>query len=296
MKCNKRNGLTPHYFNGMFLNISLDHFPYVITQTFEGNKALFDMHLIYFDESGNTGNNLDDTQQPVFVLAALIIPDRVWTNIEQELQNVIDAYFPPPRRNNFEIHGTDIRSGRKDFKDMSVRDRVALRDTWFDIARKHNLKLIYRAIVKSHFQNWLRTFGSNRPINPHVMVFRLVAQIINRYLQELPGKELGIFISDENKEVIYDVEQSIRMLREVAGTLQLDHIIEKGFFIESSKSLMLQLCDLCVLSARKKEEQKAGFPIKSIDESGIAGIESLIHNGDTWYPTTNLPRFVPDSP
>ena len=29
------------------------------------------MHLIYLDESGNTGNNLHETQQPVFVLTAL---------------------------------------------------------------------------------------------------------------------------------------------------------------------------------------------------------------------------------
>ena len=288
MKLSKKNGLTLYCFNGMFLNRNL---AYVITQTSKDNRALFDMHLIYFDESGNTGNNLDDKQQPIFVLAALIIPDHVWTNVEQDLQNVIDDRFPPPRRDNFEIHGTDIRSGRKDFENMSVSDRVALRDTWFDIARRHNLKLIYRAVVKSHFKNWLQSFGSNRPINPHVMVFILVAQIINHYLQELPGQELGIFISDENKEVIYDVEESIRMLRE-GGPLQLDHVIEKGFFIESSKSLMLQLCDLCVLSARKKEEQKAGFPIKAIDKSGIAGIEPLIHDGDTWYPSINLPRFV----
>lgn len=254
------------------------------------------MHLIYFDESGNTGSNLDDKQQPIFVLAGLIIPDRVWSNVEQELENVIATYFPHPRRENFEIHGTDIRSGRKDFKNMRVDDRVALRDAWFHVARRYNLKLVYRAVVKSDFQNWLQYWGSTGAINPHVIVFRLVAQIINRYLQDLPINELGIFISDENKEVTYDVEQSVRMLRELPGTLQLDRVIEKGFFIESSKSLMLQLCDLCVLSARKREEQKAGLSIKAIDQSGIDGIEQLIHDGSTWYPSTNLPRSLPVPP
>jgi Protein of unknown function (DUF3800) len=33
------------------------------------------MYLIYLDESGNTGNNLQETQQPVFVLAALLVPE-----------------------------------------------------------------------------------------------------------------------------------------------------------------------------------------------------------------------------
>ena len=28
------------------------------------------MHLVYFDESGNSGNNLNDADQPIFVLGA----------------------------------------------------------------------------------------------------------------------------------------------------------------------------------------------------------------------------------
>ena len=34
------------------------------------------MHLISLDESGNTGTDLKDPQQPIFVLAALIVPER----------------------------------------------------------------------------------------------------------------------------------------------------------------------------------------------------------------------------
>ena len=29
------------------------------------------MHLVYFDESGNTGHRLDDPDQPIFLLGAL---------------------------------------------------------------------------------------------------------------------------------------------------------------------------------------------------------------------------------
>ena len=56
--------------------------------------------------------------------------------------------------------------------------------------------------------------------------------------------------------------------------------MEKGFFIDSTKSRVLQLCDLCAYSARKKEEAKAGKPIKTHDEQGVALIESLIHRGN----------------
>ena len=236
------------------------------------------MHLVYFDESGNTGNNLNDLQQPVFVLAALIVSEHVWIEVEQQLQAVVDRYFPPPQPDNFEIHATELRNGRGIFSDISVADRVALREEWLGIAQKYDLKLVYRALVKRRYQRWLQSTRRGL-INPHVVAFPLVAQVINQYLHTLPDQQLGIFILDENQEIVKDVEKSIRELRELEGTLRLDRIIEKGFFIDSAKSLLLQLCDLCALNARKKEEAKAGLTIRSIDEGGIAGIEPLIHRG-----------------
>ncbi|MDO9543318.1 MAG: DUF3800 domain-containing protein, partial [Kiritimatiellia bacterium] len=117
-------------------------------------------------------------------------------------------------------------------------------------------------------------------INPHVVAFPLIAQVVNTYLTGLPKKPLGIFISDENKEISPDVEKSIRLLRGIQNKLKLDRIIEKGFFIDSKKSLVLQLCDLCTFSARKKEEQKAGLKIRSTDEKGIKLVDNLIHRGN----------------
>jgi len=35
----------------------------------------YQMNLVYIDESGNTGLNLKDPQQPVFLLAAMILPE-----------------------------------------------------------------------------------------------------------------------------------------------------------------------------------------------------------------------------
>jgi hypothetical protein len=36
------------------------------------------MYLVYFDEFGNTGTNLNDSEQPVFVLCALAVPKTKW--------------------------------------------------------------------------------------------------------------------------------------------------------------------------------------------------------------------------
>jgi len=239
------------------------------------------MHLIYFDESGNSGTNLADPQQPIFVLGALIVPARSWQAIEADLEKSLNAHLPPPRDSRFEIHAGDLRQGTGSFKGVPVAKRVAIRNDWLGIAASHQLRFIYRAITKNRYERWMQSaFGSHIKVNPHLAAFPLVAQVANNLLRKIGNDALGIFISDDNREVVDDIERFLKLLRAESGTLRLDRIIEKGFFIDSRKSLLLQLADLCTLHARKDEERKLGLPPKSIDDEGIELLKGLIHRGD----------------
>ena len=238
------------------------------------------MHLIYLDESGNTGNNLQETQQPIFVLASLVVPEQKWLPLETELQAAVDRFFPAPRPDDFEIHANEIINPRGFFRQFPVQQRLDFFQAWMAIANKHQLKVIYRAIAKKRYARWLlEEFGSGVMINPHIAAFSLVAHVLNDYLRSLPGTPLGMFISDENKEVVHDVEKSIRLLRVDQSTLRLSQIIEKGFFIASDQSLPLQLCDLCAFCLRRLEEQKAGLAVKPLDQNCIPWVKPLIHRG-----------------
>lgn len=239
------------------------------------------MHLIYFDESGNSGNNLADPQQPVFVLGALIVHEGAWQAVEADLEAVLNQHLPSPRSSGFEVHAGDLRQGTGAFKGVAVATRLAIRDEWLRLAGKHGLRFIYRAITKSRYGHWMKsTFGQHIVVNPHLAAFPLVAQVANNYLRTLPGNALGIIISDDNREVVDDIERFLKLLRAASGTLRLDRIIEKGFFIDSKKSLLIQLADLCALQARKQEERKIGLTPKSIDDSGIQLLQSLVHRGE----------------
>lgn len=243
------------------------------------------MHLVYVDESGNTGKNLADPQQPIFVLCALIVPEDRWLAVENDLRQAVTTHLPAGLPSDTEIHATELRNGDGAFRGVSVPARLALRDAWLEIAQQHDLKLISRTIVKNRHARWLQeTFPAGVFINPHVVAFPLMARSVNEYLRAQPGSPLGIFISDENKEIVGDVEKTIRLLRVDPTRLQLSQIIEKGFFIDSKKSLHLQLCDLCTYSVRKKEEYKGGRPLKSIDRGGIERIEPLVHRGNEDLP------------
>jgi hypothetical protein len=60
--------------------------------------------------------------------------------------------------------------------------------------------------------------------------------------------------------------------------------LKKDFFIESRKSLLLQLCDVCAYGLRRMEEDKAGHKIKPIDKSIIPWVKPLIHRGAESMP------------
>lgn len=201
--------------------------------------------------------------------------------METELERILDKNLPPPRVNTFEVHSGDLRQGTGDFKGIQLSTRLAIRDDWLQVAITHKLRFIYRAITKSRYERWMKSaFGNNIIVNPHLAAFPLVAQVANNYLRSISKDTLGIIISDDNREVVDDIERFLKVLRATPGALRLDRIIEKGFFIDSRKSLLIQLADLCTLHARKDEERKIGLPPKTIDDEGIRRLQPLIHRGD----------------
>ena len=92
------------------------------------------MHLIYFDESGNTGNNLADDSQPIFLLCALAVPADRWQIIENDLTEARRTIYPDPIPEDFEMHGSEIispgkkmllpwQTARRPYRALSVVDR-----------------------------------------------------------------------------------------------------------------------------------------------------------------------------
>jgi hypothetical protein len=211
----------------------------------------------------------------------MVVPESIWQDLEKDLQAAVDRVFPLPRPDKFEIHGAALRNGEGYFRSFTVAVRVSFRDQWIESARKHGVRFIYRAIDKSRFRRWVYgELGSGVRINPYVVAFPLVSRVVDEYLADCPERPLGIFVFDENKEVVHDIEKSLSLLRGIDGSLRLGRVVEKGFFIDSAKSLMLQLCDVCLYYARKKEEQTAYLPAKEIDRGGILGIEGLVYKGN----------------
>jgi len=207
------------------------------------------------------------------------------------LTEAAESVFGSPLPEGFELHAADLRNGKGLFKGMPVDDRLALQRDWFRVASDLGLKVVYRSIEKMRFEVWVRAnFGNRGKLDPFLAAFPLVAQVVDQAVgdedaepqgpdeEHVPGN--AILIADDNAGVAPDVEAAARLLRGDAGALSLSHVIEKVFFIDSRKSLPLQLCDLCALAARKKAERESGVPPRSIDDQGIKLLEPLVSKAD----------------
>ena len=246
------------------------------------------MNLVYFDESGNSGNRLKDEQQPVFVLCALMVEADRWQDIEAELNAARAALFPDSALSpRFEVHGVDLTSPKRSnfFFNQPAQQRLRLYHAWMDIAARRQLKVFYRAIVKQRYARWAETaLRSGVQVNPQIPAFVLLAQIINEHLASLNPPSLGIFISDQNQEVVRDIEEAIRLLRLDSSILCLGQVVEKGFFIDSEKSVLLQLCDLCTFSIRKREEEKIGRTLNPTNRKLASLADPLVRRGREAMP------------
>ena len=146
---------------------------------------------------------------------------------------------------------------------------------------ENEIVVIYRRIIKSRFAAFCEnSYGPGIKVNPYVMALPFVCMEIDDYLRRSGSDQLGMFIFDEKKENLDNAERSLRTLRlDSTSILKTSNIIEKGFFIDSSKSFALQLVDLAAYYIRKYEENELGLRVSPIDMQTFAKIRQLVSTG-----------------
>ncbi len=245
---------------------------------FQGNVK---MNLVYIDESGNTGLNLKDPQQPVFLLAAMILPESKWFSLEKLFFNTARKYFSDPLPSPFEIQAKDLKSRRGVFENLTFEQQLSFRDEMLQLLLDNKIVVIYRRIIKSKFAAFCEEhYGPGIKVNPYIMALPFVCMEVDHYLRQTGADQLGMFIFDEQKEALDDAERSLRTLRlDSKSILKTTNIIEKGFFIDSAKSFALQLVDLAAYYIRKYEENELGLRVSNIDKQTFGKIKELVLTG-----------------
>lgn len=232
------------------------------------------MILVYVDESGDTGLNLKDVQQPVFVLCALLVPEDLWHRLESDFMQLVGEFFENRIPAEFELHTTDLKSRRGFFAGFTPEQTFAFRDRVFRLVEKFGLQARYMRILKKDFDKFCqKRYGSGVKVEPYFMALPFLCRDIDRFLAERDTR--GILILDEHR-MAGDIDKSLWTLRlDGASSLRTERIVEKGFSIESRLSVPLQLADFLAYYLRKWEEHKAGYRTSPYDQAVFPRLGAL---------------------
>jgi len=122
------------------------------------------MYILYADESGNTGTDFDNVQQPIFVLGGVLVNENNWHKINRLLDDEkvkIDPYFE-----SNEVHTNEIFNSKKRtyfgknswYKNLEILDKLVL------LISKLPIEFYYVVIDKKIFKRKIWRVSQNRSI------------------------------------------------------------------------------------------------------------------------------------
>lgn len=222
------------------------------------------MHFFYVDESGDTGRDLLNAEQPIMVLGGLSVSDEKWNNTQIEFDRIISAYFNGHVPQDFELHCTDLLSpqGNGHFAGHPMADRTQLAKDLLNIlvSQSHNVHYIAFDKPKVHNVACGAVLCFN-PSRPYELGFDYLITYINWYIKNKLGSTArGLIILDEKRDQYDNIERILNDRRfQTVQAHRVKRIVEFGYPVDSKKNPMIQLSDLVVFCTRKFLEVENGY-------------------------------------
>lgn len=222
------------------------------------------MHFFYLDESGDTGENLNDPDQPIFVLAGISVSDKKWNNTKESHDTIISNYFEGQIPDGFELHSTELLSpnGEGPFDGHSIERRLQLTRELLNSIIEVGHNIHYFAIEKRNLIDAECEYETPYDANhPYLLSFDYLITYINWHAKENLGRSArGMIVMDEKEEHHESVEAIIQNRRfEVPNNQKVKWIVEFSYPVDSKKNPMIQLSDLVALCIRRFLEIEKGY-------------------------------------
>ena len=196
------------------------------------------MYLMYADESGNTGTDYDNKEQPIFVLGSIALEHTNWHKINDYFnERKIEIFkefkyteihtneiFSPPRKSIFHI-----KNWHENFKIL---------DNLIDLIIELDIEFNFIAIDKKQFKLDLQQrYGKFVKIDPYIFGFTTLYNDFSDKLEK--NNDKGIIFLDE----IIDIPQALnKIYPELSANKK--SIIEQALFLKSKDTNFIQIADM----------------------------------------------------
>ena len=221
------------------------------------------MHFYYLDEAGCTGRDLQNTEQPIFVLGGISVRDEGWNKTQRDFADILTDYFGGTIPAAFELHAEELLSPNGDGPfaghDRESRNELAKNVLGLLHSRSHDVHAI--AIDKRQLALQPCSGFAFEVRVPFLLAYDYLITFIDWFVKERLGQSArGMIILDEKPEFLAEVE-SITHDRRFEGTAahRAKRIVEFSFPVDSRKNPMVQLSDLVVYCTKKFLEVDNGY-------------------------------------
>lgn len=213
------------------------------------------VYFIYVDESGNTGAHVNPSE-PVHWLVAVAVPVSSLQQLESEMLALAAATFGDrARAPDFEFHGSDLFSGRRECRGIPPQTRVSVYRSLAALPARHGCTVFVVGIEKERHRTRAAQWRYDAA-HPHTLGFQFLLERVDRWLNRkqprgrgpgLPHVH-GLVIADEQKEVGRDVVRSFAEWRERGPSIgyaapALRWLVDTVHHVPSTDSWPLQLAD-----------------------------------------------------
>jgi hypothetical protein len=247
------------------------------------------MWIAYMDEAGNTGRNLEDELQPIHLILTLVIEESRIAAVHEHVRETARQRCPTVCRNDdFEFHGQDLFSGRRQFSGTTPADRISLYDEILHGIEIAEAKVIVRGVHKPG----LRECYSS-PYHPHDIALMFTIEEIERMAADHDCRVL--LVADEAKEIEDTALRDLANYQELGtswgwNTEQIDHIVDTIHFVPSHRNAAIQLVDCATFVAARLRKIRAGLvpggpSAEAVEKLWEERIAPHILQNAVWHPT-----------
>jgi hypothetical protein len=218
------------------------------------------VYIAYLDDSGSTGNHVDDPESPFQVVTAVIIRDASFRAVEKMrtlTTDDLEALVPKDEWRSFEFKATQVYGWQKPF-DALGRDKCRqIFSLALSVVQVCQLPVVYGAVDKAKHR--AGPYANHRPID---VAFRFCAAGVEKWLRQNGNDDIALLISDDTSDVKEkeSIKTAFRQLRKklrFRGGLDgmdpgpLQHMVDDIYFGDSKDSLGIQIADMCGFIIRR---------------------------------------------
>lgn len=201
------------------------------------------MYLLYVDESRST----NDPQQQHFILSGIAVFERDTHWIEQAMNEI--AFRFSPNIYDYELHGSPMRSGKSEWRDFPMDERIQAMKDCLKILPHKKVK-IFASVIQQGYSSGQDTITE---------CFEQVASRFDMYLARLYAQgntQRGIAIFDKSttEKSIQALARNFRQDGHTYGKLR--NFSEVPLFLDSKSSRLIQLADLVSYAIYRKFEHQ----------------------------------------